>query len=1313
MPDQCRTPEGLGSGVPAVKLNCSLPSHRVRSPLDSPFSRSFMSPSGRKFWNPASSGPLQNVKNTLGTFGTPSYPSPLDRIRTGKRERAAQLGLDSNDEEPSFEGNQSFPKPLKSQYKVDKTPEVKCALDGFKGDGLHEFSFSPGLSKGTFSPVPIPGPDPRASMSLGTSWSFYNYVGGGEVGMTFPTSVRNPNKAIVTIKARSTEILMANEMACELFAYNEDELIGARLTDLVRLKKKEQEALMETELEDDGKVVSVAGKVFDAVDSSGVVVPVSLWLKKLPVTEGELRCIAVMEPVERTTASVTFDSTGTVLLCDQQMASLHGYNSPNDLIGTKLTSYIPAVRLPSSGSALTKEIKKQRATGRTKDGATFPLSIAIRKTDPAKETDRLPPQPPDLNSIPRPSTGASNQSISSPIQGDVYTGTVWVFANISGMVTFLPDGTIHTCNHYFALMLFGYTQQELVDKDITYLIPDFYDDVDMVDTDSMPLPPIDDEDEPTSDSARSKGSESQDKPHSRGSSGQHPPAASGTTSGFSEGEDIQQRPDTAALLSEANQVVQDALNGSTGQLPSPSPLTIDLDCSHGNSSLASASSRSSCSTMPTPPTVRPGGLQGHHGIAQETPLPSLQEKEEGVAGLKTGRSLSEQDESNSKSDDSAKTDDLLNASSQCLDSSNITTPGSRNTYNFLNESSLNTDNSSCRVGLDDSVTSLGTTASEWEFQRGDVRPESSASLTAKKNALNSSLTSHVKSEKSPVEGTDGRIELSPLPGYKSPDYDIPLSPVSSSVKYTGANTNSSNTIENTSPRDCSSALGKDAQTPVENDFKERLQSEDVPEKFTSTPARSSSRSSSRGARRQLSSSSHFLIPEGSYCGHGRHKDGSFLGVVFQIRQIELDSGHSLYCMWVSRDPEEQGEGTRSFANLTLASSLNSTLGASIISLGEVLAEKAKINSSNEQGDSRPVSRQKPADEEEEEEEDPACRGKYSENYQTTMSIGKGAFGFVKLAKRRADGQEVVVKFVRKAKVLKDCWVNHADLGRIPLEIDLLAKLGHPNIVMMLEAYENEMFFQVVMEKHGSGMDMFEFIDRNPNMDEKLASYMFRQLVSAVEYIHSQNILHRDIKDENIIINESFDIKLIDFGSAAYMRPGKVFNTFCGTIEYCSPEVLLGNPYTGPELEVWSMGVTLYTLIFGENPFYDVDETIQCMLKPPFVVTRPLLQLIRWILHPNPKLRASVRDMKLHPWVIQPVNISSYDFREVLPNFEFHGNVASDNRPDTIDESPRDENSEQDSETEELESELKRCLDMQDEQGIMEDYDQMDWKYKSC
>uniref|UniRef100_A0A8C4DA91 PAS domain-containing serine/threonine-protein kinase n=1 Tax=Dicentrarchus labrax TaxID=13489 RepID=A0A8C4DA91_DICLA len=282
------------------------------------------------------------------------------------------------------------------------------------------------------------------------------------------------------------------------------------------------------------------------------------------------------------------------------------------------------------------------------------------------------------------------------------------------------------------------------------------------------------------------------------------------------------------------------------------------------------------------------------------------------------------------------------------------------------------------------------------------------------------------------------------------------------------------------------------------------------------------------------------------------------------------------------------------------------------------------------------------------EQSRACDGQFDEEYQPLKAVGKGAFGFVWKAVRRSDGQDVVVKFISKARIVSDCWVEDPMLGRVSQEIAILTRVQHHNIVKVLEVFENGSYFQMVMEKHGDGLDLFEFIDMQPRLDEPLASYIFRQLVAAVFYLRTKNILHRDIKDENIIIDTCFHIRLIDFGSAAMMAPRKLFYNFCGTLEYCSPEVLQGNPYEGPELEMWSLGVLLYTLLFSENPFCDVEEILNAKLKPPFPLSQDLHGVLCGLLHPDPAQRMTLDQLLLQSWISQPISLSEYSWTEVVP-----------------------------------------------------------------
>ncbi|NXA52355.1 PASK kinase, partial [Nothocercus julius] len=395
-------------------------------------------------------------------------------------------------------------------------------------------------------------------------------------------------------------------------------------------------------------------------------------------------------------------------------------------------------------------------------------------------------------------------------------------------------------------------------------------------------------------------------------------------------------------------------------------------------------------------------------------------------------------------------------------------------------------------------------------------------------------------------------------------------------------------------------------------------------RVTSTPVKQ------EGRLKPLSSE----ILEGIYLGSCYHRDGSQLTILFEVKHVELQDPAALFCVWVVKDfttSQQEVTPKTQLCFSSLASSIQSVTDFSAHSLTE------RIRSTPLSGNSRVA---------EELERLQACEGEYTRKYDTLSPIGKGSFGFVWTARCKEDQQEVVVKFIWKERVFEDCWVDDPDLGRVTQEIAILSKVQHPNIIKVLDVFENEQFFQLVMEKHGSGLDLFAFIDNQPDLDEPLASYLFRQLVSAVGYLHCRNILHRDIKDENIVIAEDFTIKLVDFGSAAYLEPGKLFYTFCGTIEYCSPEVLSGKPYQGPELEMWSLGVTLYTLVFGENPFCELEEAMAAVLNPPRVVSEGLVRLIAGLLHPAPQQRMTLAKLVEDPWLKQPVNVGDYTWEEV-------------------------------------------------------------------
>lgn len=168
-------------------------------------------------------------------------------------------------------------------------------------------------------------------------------------------------------------------------------------------------------------------------------------------------------------------------------------------------------------------------------------------------------------------------------------------------------------------------------------------------------------------------------------------------------------------------------------------------------------------------------------------------------------------------------------------------------------------------------------------------------------------------------------------------------------------------------------------------------------------------------------------------------------------------------------------------------------------------------------------------------------------------MGQGAYGQVKLARYNKTSKKVVLKYVTKKRILVDTWTRDRRLGTVPLEIhvlDYLRKDGlrHSNIVEMTGFFEDDVNYYIEMVPHGlPGMDLFDYIEMRSTMDEAECRNIFLQVVAALHHLHTRAlVVHRDIKDENIILDGENKVKLIDFGSAAYIKNGP-FDVFVGTI----------------------------------------------------------------------------------------------------------------------------------------------------------------------
>jgi 5'-AMP-activated protein kinase, catalytic alpha subunit len=255
-------------------------------------------------------------------------------------------------------------------------------------------------------------------------------------------------------------------------------------------------------------------------------------------------------------------------------------------------------------------------------------------------------------------------------------------------------------------------------------------------------------------------------------------------------------------------------------------------------------------------------------------------------------------------------------------------------------------------------------------------------------------------------------------------------------------------------------------------------------------------------------------------------------------------------------------------------------------------------------------------------------------YELGRLLGKGTFGKVHYARNIESNQGVAIKMVDKDKALK---VGLSE--QIKREITTMRMVAHKNIVELYEvmATRNKIYFIMEYVKDG---ELFDKIKKSGRLTEQTAHKYFQQLISAVDYCHSQGVFHRDLKPENLLLDEDGNLKVSDFGLSALSesrRQDGLLHTTCGTPAYVAPEVISNAGYDGAKSDIWSCGVVLYVLVSGHLPFQgpnmmEMYRKIQHGdFRCPSWFSHKLKRLLHKVLDPNPSTRISIQKIKESTW----------------------------------------------------------------------------------
>ena len=290
------------------------------------------------------------------------------------------------------------------------------------------------------------------------------------------------------------------------------------------------------------------------------------------------------------------------------------------------------------------------------------------------------------------------------------------------------------------------------------------------------------------------------------------------------------------------------------------------------------------------------------------------------------------------------------------------------------------------------------------------------------------------------------------------------------------------------------------------------------------------------------------------------------------------------------------------------------------------------------------------------------------NYELKNVLGEGSYGKVRLAENMYTGEKVAIKILDKGKIKQDNLIEN-----LRQEIQIMKHIEHPNVVKLYEVLSSHSKIYLVIELvHGE--ELFHRISREGPLEEKEARFYFQQIISAVHFCQTQHVAHRDLKLENVLVDQNGKIKISDFGLSCLFKIDSetlsMMHTTCGTINYLAPEVFSNHGYDGHLADIWSCGVILYAMLSGKLPFEDdsipslIAKIVSGSFELPHNASSQALDVLKQILCTDPRTRISVSKLKKHAWfaedyqepqgrcsdVGQEIEVQNVEDEEQLPPF---------------------------------------------------------------